>query len=267
MVSLRRAPSWTAAVVIGAMTAMIFSGCASSGTSGSANEPPPEGTIVGVLVDQTCDASDDLREDGSEAVDIAMKGAASDSGTFIGEAVTTAEYQDGSADVIEHFASKKQGNSAKQRDLNRQAEKALESDDLKAMMTPQTSDCGSDLVGAVAGLASTISDEQNAAERSKDVVFVTNGIVVDEERGWNFVRDSMTPEYTDTVIAALEKEGTLPDLAGASMTFVGLGDREPPISAQKKVEIESFWAAFAEASGANFRDIGNVSQLVVPSPS
>ena len=217
------------------------------------------------MIDQTCDATDDMREWGQQAVGTAVESAAADRGTFIGEAVTTSEYQDGAADVLAQFASAKKSSSAQDRDLARQARKLLKSKEIKDLVTPQPGECGSDLIGAIASLSDSIDNEPQGGARSKDIVFVTNGIVIDDERGWNFVRDDMTPEYTDDVIAAMKKEGTFPDLSGASVTLVGLGEREPPLTAQKKSEIQAFWKEFADASGAlQVRDIGNVGQLELP---
>ena len=255
-------------LLFGIVALAAMAGCGSSGGGGASNSPDPEGRIIGVMIDQTCDATDDMSEWGQEAVNKGVGAAAGDSGSFFGEAVTTAEYQDGAADVVAQFSSDKRGSGAKERDLRRQERRLLKSSEMKDLMTPKPGDCGSDLMGAVAALSASIGNEPMAETRSKDIVFVTNGIVIDEERGWNFIEDDITPEYIKDVIAAMKKEGTFPDLSGVSLQLVGLGDRQPPLRAEKKRQIQDFWKTFATESGVavpgDYGDFGNVEQLKDP---
>jgi hypothetical protein len=257
------APGIAAAAI--AAAALAVSGCGggnSAGASDGSGEAQAEGPIVGVLIDQTCDATQAMRGWSREAVDTAVEVAARGGGTFLGEAVTTAEYQDAATDILKAFSSDKKSSSAKERDLQRQFEEFRQSTELKSFTTPKQGNCGSDLIAAVTAVSMGIADEPKATERSRDVIFVTNGIVIDDERGWNFVRDDMTPQYADRVIAAMEEEGTFPDLSGTAVSFVGLGDRQPPLTARKKADIQAFWAKLADTAGAStVADLGNVSQL------
>ena len=255
---------WAALLLLAGAFVPVLTACA-PGAGDPSGQSESSGPIVGVLIDQTCDATDAMRDWGRRAVETGVTTAAASSGTFMGEAVTTAEYQDGAADVLKQFSSEMRSSAAQSDDLEAQADEFLAGSDVEGLVTPEASDCGSDLLGAMAALSQSIGDEAKSGERSKDIVFVTNGIVIDDERGWNFVRDDMTPEYVKTVITEMRKEGTFPDLSGVSVQFVGLGEREKPLTAKKKAEIQAFWAEFASASGAGpIEDLGNVDQLRLP---
>lgn len=254
-------------VLFGLVASAAMVGCASSGGDSASGSADPEGAIIGVMIDHTCDATDDMTKWGEEAVNQGVYAAAKDSGTFFGEAVTTAEYQDGAADVAWQFSTDETGSGPRERDLEFQAEDLLKSSEVQELLTPKPGDCGSDLMGAVATLSESIGDEPMADTRSKDVVFVTNGIVIDEERGWNFIEDDITPVYIDDVIEAMKKEGTFPDLSGASLQLLGLGDRQPPIRAEKKGQIKKFWETFAAESGVlpeDYKDLNNSKQVRLP---
>jgi hypothetical protein len=100
--------------------------------------------------------------------------------------------------------------------------------------------------------------------RTKDLVFVTNGIL--QEKDVDFVHDTLNQNAINALVAKKKKQGLLPELTGVRVHYVGLGVADRPITAPQVKAIESFWVAFAKRAGAT--DVTSVragNQVALPS--
>ena len=251
----RLAATITAAVTLAAVT--VLTGC--SGGSGSASsDGPATGRIVALLVDQTCDATPELTALAGEAFERSVDAAALDRGTFLGEAITTDAYQTGTFAVSHSFTSDKKNDSGVERDLARQARKFGDKPEAKALTKgyEKGTPCGSDLINALSAADRAFKDEPGHTGRARDLVFVTNGIVVDDEAGLNFKEDDITSAYTQKVIRRQKAKDLFPDLAGVTVHLVGVGVSDQNLSAAKVRQLEAFWERLATEAGA--KDVATV---------
>ncbi len=238
-------------------TTLLLAGC-SGGSSSSSGDEPATGPIVALLVDQTCDATPELTQLAGDAFGKAVDAAAQGQGTFLGEAITTDEYQTGTFGVSHSFTSDKANDSGKERDLARQARRFTESEEAKELTRGYETGtaCGSDLLNALSAADRAFKDEPGQAGRARDLVFVTNGIVIDKAAGLNFVEDDITPAYAKKVIARQKAKDLFPDLSGVRVHLVGLGVSDQNLSAAKVRQLEAFWEGLATTAGA--KDVATV---------
>lgn len=251
----RLAATITTAATIAA--AAILAGC--SGGGGSASDGgPATGRIVALLVDRTCDATPELTQLAGEAFDRSVDAAALDRGTFLGEAITTDAYQTGTFAVSHSFTSDKKNDAGVERDLARQARKFAETPEATSLTTgyEKGTPCGSDLINALSAADRAFKDEPGHAGRARDLVFVTNGIVIDDEAGLNFKDDDITPAYTQKVIRRQKAKDLFPDLGGVTVHLVGVGVSDQNLSAAKVKQLEAFWERLATEAGA--KDVATV---------
>lgn len=263
--SPRRRPAAiiTAATLLAATA--LLAGC-SGGTSSSSGDGPATGRIVALLVDQTCDASPALTALAGDAFDKAVDAASSDQGTLLGEAITTDEYQTGTFGVHRAFTSDKANDAGVARDVARQARDFRDSAEGKSLTKgyEKGTPCGSDLINALSAADRAFKDEPGQKTRARDLVFVTNGIVVDEGAGLNFKEDDITSAYTKKLIARQKAKDLFPDLSGVTVHLVGLGVSDQNLSAAKVRQIESFWESLASAAGAtNVVTVRDAAQLAI----
>lgn len=246
----RRMATFIRIAFAGMALTLLFTGCTSADvpTGGSSSS----GRIVALLVDQTCDATPALTDLSREALTKSVDAAATDRGTFLGEAITTDAYQTGTFSVSHAFTSDKRNDRGIERDLARQAR------DFRALPTAESltqgyqagTPCGSDLINALTAAERAFEDEPGGSGRSRDLVFVTNGIVVEPESGINFITDDMTARYAQDIIDRQKASDLFPDLTGVSVHLVGLGISDQNLTAEKVRQLESFWAELARAAGA-----------------
>ena len=243
-----RAARSAAAAVVAAVGAVALAGCSMEAEAGS--EAPATGRIVAALVDQSCDATEDLTALAGPAVDASVRAAAADGGTFLGEAITTDEYQSGTFNISAEFSSDAANDTSRQIDLDAQAEDFLAGKDGETLRAgPATGDkCGSDLVNAMSAAGRTFSQVGDSGAREKDLVFITNGLLIDGAR--NFVWDTMTPEYLEQVIDEQQAADLFPDLTGVNVHFVGIGISDQPATAEQIRTVERFWESYATRAGA-----------------
>ncbi len=248
----RRPLAATITAATALVAALVLTGCSSGGTA-QGDAPPAEGRIVALLVDQTCDATPALTALSVKALDAAVGTAAASGGTFLGEAITTDEYQTGTFSVSKNFTSDRANDASREKDLAKQAEAFRVSDeaiDLTKGPKPKTA-CGSDLLNAVKAADRAFAETTGSGARAKDLVFVTNGLVIDDKKGGtNFVFDRITPTYTKRLIAAQRKKGLFPDLTGVNVHLVGLGLSDQNVPAEQVKAIEDFWSTYATTAGA-----------------
>ena len=242
------APITAAALV----ATLLLAGC--SGVSSSAqSDTPAQGRIVALLVDQTCDATPELTELSTKALDVAVTAAANSGGTFLGEAITTDEYQTGTFSLAKNFTSDRANDASVKRDLDEQAltfRASSEATDLTKGPTPDTP-CGSDLLNAVSAAERAFAQTPGSKDRPKDLVFVTNGLVIDQKKGGtNFVFDDITPAYVNKLIAAQKKKRLFPDLTGVNVHLVGVGLSDQNVTPEQVKAIETFWSTLASKAGA-----------------
>jgi len=256
----RLAATITAATTLAAT--LVLTGC--SGGSSASGDSPAAGRIVALLVDQTCDATPELTQLAGEAFDQAVDAASSDRGTFLGEAITTDAYQTGTFGVSHSFTSDKKNDSGVERDLARQARHFADTPEAKSLTKgyEQGTPCGSDLINALSAADRAFKDEPGNQQRTRDLVFVTNGIVIDDEAGLNFVEDDITPAYTQKVIRRQKAKDLFPDFEGVTVYLAGLGVSDQNLSAAKVKQLEGFWETLATEAGAkNVVTVRSASQL------
>lgn len=250
-----RTPRRRLAATITAATALtatlVLTGC--SGSSSASGDDPATGRIVALLVDQTCDATPELTELAGEAFNKAVDAASADRGTFLGEAITTDAYQTGTFGVSHSFTSDKKNDSGVERDLARQARNFADTPEAKSLTKgyEKGTPCGSDLINALSAADRAFKDEPGHQQRTRDLVFVTNGIVIDDEAGLNFVEDDITPAYTQKVIRRQKAKDLFPDFDGVTVYLAGLGVSDQNLSAAKVKQLEGFWEKLATEAGAN----------------
>jgi len=255
-----------AAITTAALAAtLLLAGC--SGGGGSAQgDAPAQGRIVALLVDQTCDATPELTELSREAFQKSVDAAAADQGTFLGEAITTDAYQSGTFGVSHSFTSDKKNDRGVERDLARQARDFAASTQAQSLTkgyVPDT-DCGSDLINALSAADRAFKDEPGHEGRARDLVFVTNGIVIDDDAGLNFVEDDLTTAYAQKVIRRQRDKDLFPDFSGVSVHLVGLGVSDQNVTAAKVRQLESFWEQLATAAGAtDVATVRSANQLAI----
>ena len=253
----------TAATLMAASA--VLAGC-SGGSSTASGDGPATGRIVALLVDQTCDATPELTGLSRDAFRKSVDAAAADQGTFLGEAITTDAYQTGTFGVSHSFTSDKKNDRGVERDLGRQARAftdSTEAADLTRGYVKGT-DCGSDLINALSAADRAFKDEPGYEGRARDLVFVTNGIVVDDEDGLNFVEDDITSAYTKKVIARQKAKDLFPDFAGVNVHLVGLGVSDQNVTATKVRQLEAFWEQLAtEAGAADVATVRSAGQLAI----
>jgi hypothetical protein len=258
----RLAAAITSATLLAAT--VVLSGCSGGSGSGSSDDAQSTGRIVALLVDQTCDASPALTALARDAFDKAVGAAASDQGTFLGEAITTDEYQTGTFAVSEAFTSDKANDAGQQRDLDRQARRFADTPEAATLTKGYANGtaCGSDLINALSAADRAFKDEPGQKGRARDLVFVTNGIVIDDAAGVNFVEDDITPAYTARLIKRQKAKDLFPDLSGVTVHLVGLGVSDQPLSAAQVRGIESFWEKIvAEAGASEVNTVRTTTQL------
>ncbi len=240
----------TAAILL-ASTALL-AGCSGGTTSGSSGDGPATGRIVALLVDQTCDATPELTALASDAFDLSVEAAALDRGTFLGEAITTDAYQTGTFAVSHSFTSDKKNDAGIERDLARQARRFAEEPEAKALTKgyEKNTPCGSDLINALSAADRAFKDEPGHAGRARDLVFVTNGIVIDEEAGIDFKQDDITPAYAQKLIRRQKAKDLFPDFRGVSVHLAGIGVSDQNLTAAKVRQLEAFWERLATEAGA-----------------
>ena len=244
---------------------VFATGCAMSPASGESTEPST-GPVVAFMVDQSCDASSELTESADAALKKTVNAVAQARGTFMGEGVTTGSYQHDSFSITHDFATDAKNGPTAEKDLRNQAEDYLasgETDPLLAGYKTGT-DCGSDLINALASARRAMKSVQGSADRPQRIVFVTNGVVI-EPNGINFVHDNLTPEYIKKLIGKKDKSGLLADLSGVDVQFVSLGVLDRTLTPEKVVSIERFWDELATRAGAtDVETPRSGSQLSVP---
>ncbi len=242
-----------ATITATAAATLLLAGCSGGGPTAQGDAPPAQGRIVALLVDQTCDATPELTALSTEALDTAVTAAAASGGTFLGEAITTDEYQTGTFSVAKNFTSDRANDASVERDLEEQAltfRASSEARELTKGPTPKTP-CGSDLLNAVSAAERAFAQTPGSQGRAKDLVFVTNGLVIDQKKGGtNFVFDDITPAYVNKLIAAQKKKGLFPDLTGVNVRLVGLGLSDQDVSPEQVKAIETFWSTLATKAGA-----------------
>ena len=228
----------------------LSAGCAMSPSSEKATEPS-DGPVTAFMVDQSCDASDELTESAATALPTVVDAAAQSRGTFMGEGVTTGSYQHDSFGITQDFATDAKNGPTARKDLRNQAEDFVASGKTDPLLTgyEKGTDCGSDLINALASARRAMKSVNNSEGRAQNIVFVTNGVVI-EPSGVNFVRDNLTPKYIDKLIDKKEKAGLLADLSGVDVKFVSLGVLDRTLPAEKIVSIENFWKELAQRAGA-----------------
>ncbi len=238
--------------VVAVFAATLLTGCAVTSTSSvSGDAPVANGRVVALIVDQTCDASPELTSFVPAALRTSIGAAAQDQGTFLAEGVTINAYQRSTFNVRAEFTSDRLNEDGVKEDLGYQADDFLNSPGAQKLTKgykPGTS-CGSDLINALTAAGRAVGALPNAGSRAKDVVFLTNGIVM-LKGGPDFVHDRLDGSTTSRLIAKKKAKGLFPDLAGVHMHFVGLGVADRPITAEQVRAIERFWVVLAKDAGA-----------------
>ncbi len=256
----------TAAITTVALAAtLLLAGCSGGGSSAQ-DDAPAQGRIVALLVDQTCDATPELTELSREAFQKSVDAAAADQGTFLGEAITTDAYQTGTFGVSHSFTSDKKNDRGVERDLARQARDFAQSAEAASLTKghEKGTPCGSDLINALSAADRAFKDEPGHTGRARDLVFVTNGIVVDDDAGLNFVEDDITGAYAQKVIRRQKAKDLFPDLSGVRVHLVGLGVSDQNITAAKVRQLEAFWEGLATQAGATgVATVRSASQLAI----
>ena len=243
----------------------LATGCALSPASGESTALA-SGPVLAFMVDQSCDASAELTDSATTALPTAINAVAQLQGTFMGEGVTTGSYQHDSFGITHDFATDAKNAPTARKDLRNQAEDYVAGGETDPLLTGFKSgtDCGSDLINALASARRAMTSIQGSAGRPQDIVFVTNGVVI-EPNGVNFVHDNLTPEYIKKLIDKKEKAGLLADLSGVDVQFVSLGVLDRTLPAEKIVSIENFWKELATRAGAkSIETPRSGSQLSVP---
>ena len=248
----RRQAALITTTAMAVVTSTVLAGCGGgSGTSGSGGSgDPAEGRIVALMVDQTCDASPQLTQFSVDALHASVDAAAADKGTFLGEAITTDAYQRSTFSIHHDFTSNRANDAGQQRDLASQAsdfESGTEGHTLTQGYKKGTK-CGSDLINAMSAAERAFADTPGGSSRAKDLVYVTNGIL--EEKGADFVHDTLNQNAINALVAKKKAQGLLPNLQGVHVHYVGLGVADRPITAAQVKSIEDFWVAFAKRAGA-----------------
>jgi hypothetical protein len=218
------------------------------------------------MVDQSCDASTELTASADAALESTIHAVAQARGTFMGEGVTTGSYQHDSFALTHDFATDAKNAPTAEKDLGNQADDFLASGETDSLLAgyKKGTDCGSDLINALASARRAMKSVQGSEGRPQNIVFVTNGIVI-EPGGVNFVHDNLTPQYIKALIDKKEKAGLLADLSGVDVQFVSLGVLDRTLPAEKIVAIESFWKQLAKRAGAtDVKTPRSGSQLSVP---
>ncbi len=260
-----------ATITVTVAATLLLAGCSGGGPTAQGDAAPAEGRIVALLVDQTCDATPELTAFSTEALEASVAAAAKSGGTFLGEAITTDEYQTGTFSVSKDFTSDRANDASRKKDLEEQAltfRASAEATGLTKGPKPKTP-CGSDLLNAVSAAERAFAQTPGAKDRPKDLVFVTNGLVIDEKKGGtNFVLDDITPAYVNKLIAAQRKKGLFPDLTGVNVYLVGLGVSDQNVSPEQVKAIETFWSTLATKAGAEtVSPVRSGSQLALSSGS
>ncbi len=244
----RRATVATVAV----FAAILLAGCgAGSSTSGDGGAFT-NGRIVALMVDQTCDASAELTSFTPAALSHSVAAAAQGQGTFLGQAITTDAYQDATFKIAHSFTSDRANDAGVRRDLRNQTDAFLSSPDSQSLThgyKPGTP-CGSDLFNALEAAQRAFDATPNSNSRAKDLIFVTNGILIDKKDGTDFGRDRLTTATINRLLAKKKAQGLMPNLKGVSVHYVGLGLANRPISAPQVKAIETFWTTLATRAGA-----------------
>ena len=241
----------TAATLMAASA--VLAGCSGGGASAQGDAPPAEGRIVALLVDQTCDATPELTALSKAAFTESVNAAAGSGGTFLGEAITTNEYRTGTFSVAKNFVSDRANDASRQKDLDRQAQQFRDSAEAATLTQGPKPDtpCGSDLLNAVTAAERAFTQTPGSATRTKDLVFVTNGLVIDQRKGGtNFVFDEITPAYVNRLLKAQRTKKLFPDLSGVNVYLVGLGVSDQQIAPEQVRAIEDFWSTLAKQAGA-----------------
>jgi hypothetical protein len=227
-----------------------LAGCSMSPASGDATSTPT-GPVLAFMVDQSCDASDELTASAVAALPEVVDATAQARGTFMGEGVTTGSYQRDSFSITHDFATDAKNAPTARKDLRNQADDFLASGETKPLVAgfKKGTDCGSDLINALASARRAMKSVKGSDGRAQNIVFVTNGVVI-EPNGVNFVHDNLTPAYIKKLIDKKEKAGLLADLSGVDVQFVSLGVLDRLLPAEKIVSIENFWKELATRAGA-----------------
>ncbi len=243
----RRATLATVAV----FAAILLAGCGAGSSASGDGGAPTSGRIVALMVDQTCDASAELTSFTPAALSHSVAAAALGQGTFLGEAITTDAYQDSTFKIAHNFTSDRANDAGKRRDLRNQTDAFLSSPDSQSLThgyKPGTP-CGSDLFNALEAAERAFDATPNNNSRAKDLIFVTNGILIEKD-GTDFVHDRLNTATINRLLAKKKAQGLMPNLKGVSVHYVGLGLADRPISAPQVKAIETFWKTLATRAGA-----------------
>ncbi len=207
----RRATVATVAV----FAAILLAGC--GGSASGDGGAPTSGRIVALMVDQTCDASAELTSFTPAALSHSVAAAAQGQGTFLGQAITTDAYQDATFKIAHNFTSDRANDAGKRRDLRNQTDAFLSSPDSQSLThgyKPGTP-CGSDLFNALEAAERAFDATPNNNSRAKDLIFVTNGIVIDKKDGTDFRHDRLNTA-TMRVLRGQTPGGVCPRASAAS---------------------------------------------------
>ncbi len=243
----RRATVATVAV----FAAILLAGCGAGSSASGDGGASTSGRIVALMVDQSCDASAELTSFTPAALSHSVAAAAQGQGTFLGQAITTDAYQRSTFKIAHNFTSDRANDAGKRRDLRNQTDAFLSSPDSQTLTKgyrPGTP-CGSDLINALTAAQRAFAATPNSNSRAKDLIFVTNGILIEKD-GTDFVHDRLNTATINRLLAKKKAQGLMPDLTGVSVHYVGLGLANRPISAPQVRAIETFWTTLATRAGA-----------------
>lgn len=226
-------------------TALGLTACA--GSTQVAGESAT-GRVVVAIVDQSCDASEQLTASAEAAITRSVHAAASGEGTFIAQSVTTIAYPSLDFAETKDFVTTKKNGPGRERDLAYQAEEYLKEPAVRSLTAGHTDQgCGSDLIDALKAVHRAVTTQTRFVARPLDIVYVTNGIVVNDLA--NFRRADLSSAGIAKLLGRVKEQGFLPDLAGARVHFVGLG-LDPNLDGVRASQIEQFWARLAREANA-----------------
>lgn len=214
------------------------------------------GRVVVFANDTTCDAGEELVQASAQALDEAVRAAALDQGTFVGDTLSTVTEPTATFSIVKRFTTDKANGPGKTRDLTKQANEFIESDEAAPLAAGHLAGtpCGSDLLPVLQVVADTIDDVPSARDRGVDVVLVTNGIVIVD--GTNFRRDDLSDARAGEIIADMRRNGLVPQLKGVNVYTIGVGTGDNLTPSQSR-PIKRFWTALIGATGARQTSLAN----------
>lgn len=245
--------------------ALLAAGCIGTGTKKEQlqldlQEPSDVGKggrVVYVLLDVSCDMTSPQESHNRRmAIDVATHAAAFDGGMVVVGTVRALASQN---IVFESVRFERTGSSAQLRKDNAldQRDKALK--ELRRLAAPGAGQpCRSDLLNAISELARQrrlTAQELGRDPPVNDLVFVTNGLIVDPQRKIVLTRDPI--ERSDMYAQTLKKirqTWNPPDLHGFTIWFVGLGRDEAIKSGKRGPAIQRLWTDILKPTGADLRE-------------